>query len=1127
MRSSPRFRFALVSSLGLLLFHGAISWAADPPDRVSPAPQLGFRAGAPEPQAYVPDHVLLKLTPEARRMSRVPASWRWRQELPGNATGLAAVDRALGDVGVRVLRRAMIEPANAAESERLGIGRWLMVELSSPRAAELVDRLSRLPEVEAVTFDYLAFPAVVPSDPLYSMHWGHNNTAQMLSYNWANGDHETGSPVGTVGFDANAQTAWNGTQGFGSSSVIIGIIDSGVQASHPDLLQVAGYDFGDNDSNPDDNSTDPEWGGHGTACAGIAASRANSLGSVGIAAGCSIMPLKVVNSSGDAFFSSIANALLWGADHGANVLSMSLGSDQITSDPFTDDMINYAFDSGCTILAATGNDNKSIIEYPASHANVIGVGAASPCGERKRSSSNVSEVDQSHGVITDPNGYTCDGERWWGSNYGVATASAAGAVDVIAPTILPTTDLLGSAGSDPSDYRKWFNGTSCATPYAAGVCALIKSKNPLWTPSQIRTQLLATAQDVVSVESGSGWDRYAGYGMVDAAAAVPSPDQITVTFPNGGEDLPGGGVYYVNITWTWVGSFSTVNIDYSTNGGSTWIPIVSNTPNDGSHSWTVPGTTTTQARVRVSGGTATDMSDANFSIDATSPGAVTNLVATPTCAGVQLSWTNTGDDGSTGTAAMVDIRRSTNPINNASFNNTPQLIQFPPSGPAGSTQSYTDPVGACSPDYYYAIKIRDEVFNYSFISNVVHQQSTCTGCGGGGGCPFAHVLTADGWTEENSILGRSLDGAFVRDAYRVKAAPLVEDGVYRLKIREDEQEITTLDRVRLVAMDHDPGLVAFALEGRPALGRVAPARQVVTVAGEELAQTLAGRFLGRPGDELVFDFAGSQPGGLLGTKNQILVIRPYKKHPTGFPTPIARNGPQHDAFVLGNSGIRLEAQDGSGRWTAVATRYPREHEDDIVVEAPEAKRYRLVFVGEHGITFVGRLEPVAGAGTEASLIAATHSRDADVRAAVRDDDGVTLTLGHGEQLELSFRLPEPAVGKVRDVFLLSTGVYTTATQGAEAARTEPLRLSQNQPNPFRVATEIGFTLPRAADVRLEVFDPLGRRIAILAQGRMTSGAHSISWNRLDPGGSPVKPGVYLYRLTAGREIAQKRMIVLP
>ena len=93
-------------------------------------------------------------------------------------------------------------------------------------------------------------------------------------------------------------------------------------------------------------------------------------------------------------------------------------------------------------------------------------------------------------------------------------------VDVLAPTILPTTDIQGSGGYAGGDYSSYFNGTSCATPYAAGVAALIKAKNPSWGPSQIRAQLTSTAFDVVNVESGSGWDRYSGYGMVDAAAAV-------------------------------------------------------------------------------------------------------------------------------------------------------------------------------------------------------------------------------------------------------------------------------------------------------------------------------------------------------------------------------------------------------------------------------------------------------------------------------------------------------------------------------------------------------------------------------------------------------------------------------
>ena len=114
-------------------------------------------------------------------------------------------------------------------------------------------------------------------------------------------------------------------------------------------------------------------------------------------------------------------------------------------------------------------------------------------------------------MSTDPNGYTCDGERWWGSNYGVTTQDAAGAVDLIAPTILPTTDIQGSAGYDSGDYSGFFNGTSCATPYAAGVAALVKSANPSYTPAQIREAIVTGADDVVNVESGAGWDRWPLY----------------------------------------------------------------------------------------------------------------------------------------------------------------------------------------------------------------------------------------------------------------------------------------------------------------------------------------------------------------------------------------------------------------------------------------------------------------------------------------------------------------------------------------------------------------------------------------------------------------------------------------
>jgi len=112
-----------------------------------------------------------------------------------------------------------------------------------------------------------------------------------------------------------------------------------------------------------------------------------------------------------------------------------------------------------------------------------------------------------------------------------------------------------------------------------------------------------------------------------------------VTYPNGGESLTAGSS--VNITWSSVGSFTTVNLDYSSDGGTSWSSIAAGTANDGTQAWTVPAGTTTTGRVRVSGGTATDMSNANFSIVAAPAGYAVLPYSTSFDAGTfDAYWTN-------------------------------------------------------------------------------------------------------------------------------------------------------------------------------------------------------------------------------------------------------------------------------------------------------------------------------------------------------------------------------------------------------------------------------------------------------------------------------------------------------
>ncbi len=593
-----KFLISLISLLLVLPQLADLSAATTSAREFSPV-QEGFVSSAPMVSPYATGHILVKFKAESMKNFNKDVTPQMGAALSGAQTGIASLDALGRAVGIVRISRPYIELKNKVEASRLGVDRWFMIELAEGSdIPDVVSRYAEDPNVEYAKPDWVAFPAVVPSDPFYADHWGHNNTAQLPDLDWGGTyDHTRSNTVGTPGFDANAQAAWDASQGFGSSSVIIAIIDTGVDMDHPDLNLVSGYDFGDNDSNPDDNSA---AAGHGTCCAGVAAAMANNgRGACGAAPGCRVMPLKVANSSGSMYFSSIENAFYYAADNGADVISLSLGA-YLSSDPATDAAITYAHNAGCVILAATSNDNDNVLSYPANHAYVIGVGAASPCGDRKRSSSSYSECNP--GVSTDPNGYTCDGERWWGSNYGTNTKDAAGAVDILGPTILPTTDIVGSGGFRSGDYEPFFNGTSCATPYVAGVCALIKSANPTWTATQVRDQLVDSAIDIVNVESGSGWDRYSGYGMVDAAAAVGGGGPVAPVADFSGDPTSGTApltAYFTDLSsgsptsWYWTfgdgGSSSQQNPNYTYNSAGTYTVTLTATNSVGSDGETKSG----------------------------------------------------------------------------------------------------------------------------------------------------------------------------------------------------------------------------------------------------------------------------------------------------------------------------------------------------------------------------------------------------------------------------------------------------------------------------------------------------------------------------------------------------------
>ena len=321
--------------------------------------------------------------------------------------------------------------------------------------------------ITAVDFNYQTNVATVPNDPMYPQQWAHDNYGQVISDN--------GGTVGDADCDMDTDEAWDLTQG--DEEIIIAILDTGV-SNHVELEGkiLPGWNVPYNNSNVNDVY------GHGTHCAGIAAAHGdNDVGIAGISWGSPILPVKVLTDSGSGDQTDLANGIQWATDNGARVISMSLAWDNYVTAAAS--ALEYAWNQGTVPLAATGNYDSGVM-YPAAYDYCIAVGALSSCNERKSYSS-------------------CDGENYWGSNYGAE-------LEFLAPGVRIAT--INNYGG----YYDYFNGTSSACPQAAGVAALVLSVTPTLTSDQVREVLQQSSVDLY----GAGWDAQSGYGRLNAYNAV-------------------------------------------------------------------------------------------------------------------------------------------------------------------------------------------------------------------------------------------------------------------------------------------------------------------------------------------------------------------------------------------------------------------------------------------------------------------------------------------------------------------------------------------------------------------------------------------------------------------------------
>ncbi|MFF3987056.1 type VII secretion-associated serine protease mycosin [Streptomyces sp. NPDC001601] len=284
--------------------------------------------------------------------------------------------------------------------------------------------------------------------------------------------------------------AWRTTKGKG---ITVAVLDTGVEADHPDLVGnvLAAKDMIGFGAGPGDR----DWARHGTAMAGIIAGHGHGVGNgdgvMGVAPEAKILPVRVILEDGDSARAkarstrgnALAEGIRWAADHGADVINLSLGddSDSAHPEPSEDEAIQYALKKDVVVVASAGNggDKGDHISYPAAYPGVIAATAVDKFGTRAGFSTR----------------------RWY------ATVSAPG-VDIVI------------ADPDHKYYEGW--GTSAASAFVSGAVALIKAAHPGLTPAQIKKLLEDTARDAPA----GGRDDSRGFGMIDPAAAIKAAARL-------------------------------------------------------------------------------------------------------------------------------------------------------------------------------------------------------------------------------------------------------------------------------------------------------------------------------------------------------------------------------------------------------------------------------------------------------------------------------------------------------------------------------------------------------------------------------------------------------------------------
>jgi hypothetical protein len=356
----------------------------------------------------------------------------------------------------------------------------------------------------------------------------------------------------------------------------------------------------------------------------------------------------------------------------------------------------------------------------------------------------------------------------------------------------------------------------------------------------------------------------------------------------------------------------------------------------------------------------------------------------------------------------------------------------------------------------------------------------------------------------NSLLDGAAPGEWAEQTARLVVARTDEFGHISAGLVGLRPGKFRLDRARLLVVDHDPALLAVATDDGIVLGSKRAPSSVEASGGSGTAAGLV-----RAGTILSVNWAeGDQVDGLA--------------------LDCARSGA---VDTLQDWGVHVEVRDGED-WRPAGRLMPRSGYDMLAVSLQGSSEARLRFGSD---VYVREVAGYSVAGAQGASVARLSCESASLDGAVTDlaeTDGSAVTLERGEGLALSFAGPAAAEGMRRTLFLELVASFTPA--GAQAGQSQLVgsqptgrfALLPSLPNPFERTTAIRLEVPRASEVRVEVFDALGRRVRTLANQVFPPGVHSLEWDGSDARGVRMGPGVYVVRMMSDGFRQEQRVVWL-